>query len=267
MTLLFIVLACLTAGLLSLGLALLLVRPLAERLTLPLLAFATGVMLSSACLHMLPEALGLFDLPHLGQAHGHDTHNSHLHPLFMTLLLGLILFHALDRLVLRHTHSVHGSDRLASPPPVGSQSAAVLSLVGDSIHNFVDGVVIAAAFLVDPALGVSTTLAIIAHELPQEMGDFALFLCAGWPWRKAVLANVVASLSAVVGGLLGYGFLAHAQSALPFALTLAAASFIHIALSDLLPLLRQAPATRFVPQAIGVALGVAVMPAVGLLAG
>jgi len=115
------------------------------------------------------------------------------------------------------------------------QRSGLLIVGGDGFHNFVDGILIAAAFLTDVKLGVATTLAIVAHEIPQEIGDFMVLLHAGYKRRTALLLNLASSLTSVAGGVLGYFTFDNAQEAMPYALVIAAASFIYIAVSDLIP--------------------------------
>jgi zinc and cadmium transporter len=194
-----------------------------------LIAFAAGVMLSSACLDILPEALAAF-IRLQPDRNSADAATQ----MFATLLAGLLLFFTLEHLALwRHTHPEDGM----SAPLRSARSAATLILIGDGFHNFVDGILIAAAFLTNTALGISTTLAIIAHEIPQELGDFALLLNAGWQKRRALLANGASSLTSLLGGILGYFFLEEIQSIQPYVLAFAAASFLYIAIADLLPAL------------------------------
>lgn len=243
-TLTMITLATLAGGLLSMTVAAGLVFRLSRQATATLVAFAAGVMLSSALLDILPEAFA-------GQA----AHQA----LFATLLTGLLGFFALERLVLwRHSHADCLSDKGAQQAEV----AAPLILIGDAFHNFVDGLLIAAAFLADPMLGLSTTLAVVAHEIPQELGDFVLLLNAGWSRRKAFLANAASSLTSVLGGLLGYFAMDGADYVLPYVLTIAAASFIYIAVADLLPLLHR-QRSSFAMQSALIGLGVMVVPTVG----
>ncbi|HLD14492.1 MAG TPA: ZIP family metal transporter, partial [Burkholderiales bacterium] len=110
-----------------------------------------------------------------------------------------------------------------------------LILIGDSIHNMVDGVLIAAAFLTDVHLGIVTSIAVIAHEIPQEVGDFAILLNSGYSRGKALLYNVLVSLTTVVGGVVAYFSLSLAQQAIPYVLAIAASSFIYVAVADLIP--------------------------------
>jgi len=245
-TLTMIVLATLIGGLLSMVAAAGLVFRFSRRSTATLVAFAAGVMLSSALLDILPEAFAGVEAG-AGQA------------LFATLLAGLLGFFALERLALwRHAHA----DCVVGEGEQQAEVAAPLVLIGDAFHNFVDGLLIAAAFLADPMLGATTTLAVVAHEIPQELGDFVLLLNAGWSRRKAFLANAASSLTSVLGGLLGYFALEGAEQFLPYVLTIAAASFIYIAVADLLPLLHR-QRSSFALQSALIGLGVMVVPLVG----
>lgn len=182
-----------------------------------MVSFAVGAMLGAALLHLLPEALSQADS---------------IEALFATLLAGMLAFFLLEKAALwRHRHE---------PPGHAPQHrASVLIVIGDGLHNFVDGVLIAAAFLTDTGLGVATTAAIVAHEIPQEVGDFMVLLNGGYSRRKALLLNTASSLTAVVGGIAGYLALGDAKSAVPYVLTLAAASFIYIAAADLIPQLHR----------------------------
>ena len=254
-----IVLATLLGGLLSMVAAAGLAFRLSRQATATLVAFSAGVMLSSALLDILPEAFA--SLPQhveLAEHAGHD-HNTPAANLFAVLLAGLLGFFALERLALwRHSHA--GCEANEGKPH--GEVAASLILIGDAFHNFVDGLLIAAAFLADPMLGITTTLAVVAHEIPQELGDFVLLLNAGWSRRKAFLANAASSLTSVLGGLLGYFALDGAEHVLPYVLTIAAASFIYIAVADLLPLLHR-QRNSFAMQSALIGVGVMVVPLVG----
>lgn len=275
-TLSMILLACLAGGLISMAAAALVVFRLSRQSTAILVAFAAGVMLSSAFLHILPEAFN--SLPpvdiHAGHDHGPDDraaiaaeeeeHAGHNHggpfaTLFGLMLATLFAFFALERLALwRHSHGDcadhEGHHATVTAPP--------LILLGDAFHNFVDGVLIAAAFIADPLLGVTTTVAIIAHEVPQEMGDFVLLRNAGWSNAKAFVANAGSSLSSLIGGALGFFALSAADFVLPYVLVIAASSFIYVALADIFPLLHK-QGESFVRQSLLIGAGVAVVPVVG----
>jgi zinc and cadmium transporter len=133
-------------------------------------------------------------------------------------------------------------------------------LVGDGLHNFTDGILIAAAFLANPQLGLVTGLAIIAHEIPQEIGDFIVLLNAGFTRTRAYVYNLICSLMAVFGGLLGYFTLEKAESLIPYVLVFASSGFIYIAVSDLMPQMqRRATLRETIPQVLLIALGVGIV--------
>ncbi len=157
----------------------------------------------------------------------------------MAVLLGLLGFFVLEKLVLwRHCHAdhceVHAPDQQSR-----DHSTGAMILIGDSLHNFLDGILIAAAFLTDIHLGIVTSLAVAAHEIPQEVGDFAVLLHSGFSRSRAFLYNVLTSLTTVIGGVLSYFALQPMQAALPYILAIAASSFIYIAVADLIPTLHQ----------------------------
>lgn len=257
MTLMFIVLATLCGGVLSLLAALLLIAGFPQRWLPRLVGFATGVLLAVALLDVLPEAFESGVEPHA---------------LFMTLLIGLLAFYGLERVALwRHAHvDEQGHDHHCPTHShghsgtIGSQTVMSV-LVGDGFHNFVDGVLIAAAFLVSPTLGWGTAFAVVAHEIPQEAGDFAILRAAGMSNARALGFNALSSLTAILGGVLGYLALTEMQGVLPYILTISAASFLYIAISDLLPMLRHEPHRHTsVWQTVAMLVGVGVI-AVGAL--
>jgi zinc and cadmium transporter len=173
-----------------------------------------------------------------------------------TILAGILGFFVLEKLLIwRHCHAesceAHGDDGHDAGHNHGDahlighhhhgmeKSAGMLIILGDSIHNFVDGVLIAAAFLTDVKLGIVTSLAVAAHEIPQEVGDFAILLHSGYSKAKALIYNVMASFTTVIGGVLAYFWLADLRASLPYFLALAASSFIYIAVADLIPSLHK----------------------------
>ncbi|THK41038.1 ZIP family metal transporter [Methylophaga sp. SB9B] len=196
-----------------------------------LVSFAIGALLGASLLGLLPHAI-------------EHEYVVDPHIIGLTLLIGLLSFFLLEKMVLwRHCHSHHGHEHI---PELGEdhhnhhheqpkKSAGALILIGDGIHNFVDGVLIAAAFLTDVHLGIVTALAIAAHEIPQELGDFVILLHSGYSRRKALYFNMLSSLATVVGAVLGYFLLADMQHILPYILVVAASSFIYIAVADLIP--------------------------------
>jgi len=189
-------------------------------------SFATGALLSVSFVGLIPHAL-------------EDVGHENFHTLSITILAGLMFFFALEKMVLwRHCHH-DDCETHVDVHAHSHKSAGSLILIGDSVHNFVDGVLIAAAFLTDIHLGVVTALAVTAHEIPQEIGDFAILLQSGFSRKKAILYNVMSSLATLVGGLLAYFWLAEFEHILPYVLAFAAASFIYIAVADLIPSLHK----------------------------
>jgi zinc and cadmium transporter len=232
-----IVLACLLGGLLSIAAAALVMFGLPRRWLGFTVSFSTGLLLATATLHLLPEALESGLTPH---------------QVFPLLLAGILGFFALEKFALwRHAHGGNGEndahcgdaacdDHTHSHHHLqGGHAETISILVGDGFHNFTDGLLIAAAFLADPALGWATTLAIIAHEVPQEAGDFAILLAAGWQRGRALFWNAVSSLTALAGGIIGFFALESALGWVPVILTIAAASFLYIAVADLMPRLKR----------------------------
>ena len=166
----------------------------------------------------------------------------------------------------RHCHSdhceAHGPDQHHDhgEDSNNNKAAGVMVLVGDAMHNFVDGILIAAAFLTDIHLGVVTALAIAAHEIPQEVGDFVVLLHSGFTRAKALFYNVLSSLSTIIGALLAYWWLAGMEEILPYVLAVAASSFIYIAVADLIPgLHKRTEVIATVQQIVLIAAGVIVI--------
>ena len=258
MTLLWIVLATSIGGLLSAALAssfVLLPERRRAHILPHLISFATGAMLAAALLALLPEALRAAGAQHTGG-------------IGAALLGGIGLFFVLEKLVLwRHCHTddceEHGHGAAQGPGPSQSQrdrAAGWLVLIGDGVHNAFDGVLIAAAFLTDLRLGLVTTVAITAHEVPQELGDMAVLLHAGMKARRALLFNLLSGFASVLGALAGYFALRAALQILPYATAVAAASLIYVAVADLIPgLHRRVDPRGSVMQVLLIGLGVVVI--------
>jgi len=228
MTLFYIVLATLLGGVASVVLAAALSAPLLGLIVRHLVSLSTGVLLGTALLHVLPEA---FDSP-----------NATPSSLFLTLLCGLMFFFLLEKAELyRHGHHHEHDDHHHHPGYDADQAGrgGWSVLVGDSIHNFCDGVLIAASFLADPQIGLVTSLAIIAHEIPQEVGDYIVLINAGFSRMRALVYNAISGLSAVVGGVLGYLLITPWQAYLPYMMVIAASSFVYVAVADLIPQLQK----------------------------
>ena len=241
----YIVLANLLSTLLSISLAAWLGFRVLGRMIDKLVPVSAGLLLATAITHLLPEAFQSNQDPHgLGWA----------------ILLGIVGFFLLEKLALIHHthhhegdvhHHEHGHDRHEAG------RGGVPILIGDAFHNFADGVVIAGAFLTDVQLGIVATLAVMAHEIPHEVGDFMILLNAGFTRRRAFGFNLLSGMSAVLGGVVGYFILEASHALLPYALAVAAASFIYIALSDLLPeMMRRSSLAKSLPEVGLVLLGV-----------
>ena len=243
-----ILLATTIAGVASITAAAVFSFALLSKMVERMVSLSVGIMLSTSLLHALPEAFE-------SQA---DTHT-----LFATLLGGLLTFFMLEKLaILRHSHHhegdghhhAHGHDKREAG------KSGWMILIGDGMHNFTDGILIAAAFLANPELGLVTGLAIIAHEIPQEIGDFIVLLNAGFSRLRAYLFNLLCSLMAVAGGLLGYFTLDKASGLIPYVLVFASSGFIYIAVSDLMPQMqRRATVKESVPQVLLIGLGVIIV--------
>jgi zinc and cadmium transporter len=200
-------------GLVTASTFLLLGDSLRVRLLPWLISYAVGTLLAVALLALLPEALGT--LPPTDS--------------LATLLAGVLTFFLLEKLVLwRHCHTGHECE-------VHTSSAASLVIIGGAFHTFVDGALIAAAVLTSIPLGATTALAVAAHEIPQEVGDFAILLRAGYSRTRAVTLNVLSALGGVLGALAMLFASESLPGALPYVLSFAAGSFLYVAMSDLIP--------------------------------
>lgn len=227
MTLTYILAATFLGGVVSVVLAAAVSQPLLTLIVRHLVSLSTGVLLGTALLHVLPEA---FSSGHSPQA------------LFLTLLGGLLFFFLLEKAELyrhghHHEHDDHDHHHGFDAEQAGRGGWSVL--VGDSIHNFCDGVLIAAAFLADPHLGMVTAFAIIAHEIPQEVGDYIVLINAGFSKGRALFYNALSGMAAVVGGVLGYFLIEPWHDYLPYMMVVAASSFVYVAVADLIPQLQK----------------------------
>ena len=206
--------------------ALLTARHIARSLE-PMVSVSAGVLLGASLLHLLPEALDK----------GMDHHN-----LFALLLAGLLFFFVLEKFsIFRHSHHHEhdGHDHHHGFDKREARRGGLLIVVGDSIHNFADGLLVASAFLVDFELGLVTTLSVVLHEIPQQTGDYLVLVNAGIARKKSLQLMSVAGLAAVLGAGLGYTLFTELQALLPYALVFAAASFIYVAVADLIPQMQQ----------------------------
>jgi zinc and cadmium transporter len=245
MTLLYIVAATLIGGVLSVVIAASMTFAVLGKLVKHLVSLSTGVLLATALLHVLPEAF--------------EGQKASPHALFATLLAGLLFFFLLEKAELyRHAHH-HEGDGHEHHHHFDAEQAGrggFSVLVGDSIHNFCDGIIIAAAFLVSPELGATTSLAVILHEIPQEVGDTIVLINAGFSRRKALLYNAASGLTAVIGGVLGYFVVGAWQPIFPYLLVIASSSFIYVAVADLIPQMqRHLPWREIVSQVAWIGAG------------
>jgi len=218
-----------------------------------MVSYAIGAMLGAVFLDILPEAIRL---------------TTNVAMLSGTVLFGILLFFILEKLVLwRHCHHEHceGHELILHEHGHDHGRSGLMITVGDTFHNFVDGVIIAAAFITDWHLGVVTSLAIIAHEIPQEVGDFAILLHSGYSRIKAFQLNIISSFASVAGGVLGYYTLQTMQTWTPSLLALAAASLIYVSVADLIPGLHKRAQMRDTLEQVGlIVLGVATVGLMGM---
>jgi len=181
-----------------------------------LVSLAAGVLLATAFLDIIPEAL----------------ENSEAFPILLLTMIGMIISFLMERFLLWYHHHHEESHNL--------HPTALLVLFGDSVHNFIDGLAIAASFMVNPALGVTTTIAVAAHEIPQELANYGVLINSGMTRGKALLYNFISALTAVAGGVIGYYTFQESTALVPMALALTGGIFIYVATADLIPELHTA---------------------------
>ena len=250
MTLGWILAASFAGGTLSAGLAAFSLYLRASWLPM-LVSFAIGTLLGAAFLEVIPHAF----------------ETGAPHAVAMSILGGIFAFFVLEKLLLwRHCHTenceVH--DQHAQSHDHGR--SGLLIVVGDTMHNFVDGLLIAAAFLQSTELGIIAAIAIIAHEIPQEVGDFLILLHSGYTRTRALTLNLLSSAATVAGGVLGYFGLQAASGLEPILLGFVAASMIYVAVADLIPGLHRRPELRdTASQTVLIGLGIGVIALVGAL--
>ena len=221
-----------------------------------LVSFAVGALLGAVFLELVPHALEAGDA----------------HTVMWVMLIGLIGFFVLEKLVLwrhSHGHAAHDDARDESEHEHATHDqgrSGHMILIGNSVHNFCDGIVIAASFLAGPALGLAATLAIVAHALPQQVGDFAVLLHSGYARARAFAYNLATGFATLVGALAAYFALADMQQALPIVLALAAASLLYVAVADLIPSLHRRPEPiETAKQSLLIAAGIGVIAGVHAL--
>ncbi len=254
MTLVWILAATIAGGVLSVAAAAAIALNARASWVPVLISYAVGALLGAVFLEILPHAFGMTE---------------NLENMAATILVGILLFFVLEKLVLwRHCHIEQCE---AHDPPVALHHdhgrSGMMIMIGDTFHNFVDGVLIAAAFLASHELGMVTAIAIIAHEVPQEVGDFVILLHSGYSKGKALLFNMLSSTAMVASGVLAYFALQTMQQWVPNLLGLAAASMLYVSVADLIPgLHRRTELQATLQQVVLIALGVTTIWLVGDLA-
>jgi len=209
-----------------------------KNITMILVSFSAGTMLGGAFLHLLPEAV---------EANGSSM------TIWASLLAGIIVFFILEKIIYwRHCH-IPTSD--SHPHPFGK-----MNLIGDGLHNFIDGVIIASAFLIDIKLGAATSLAVIAHEIPQEIGDFGVLLHAGYRRGRALFLNFITALMAVLGAILALAIGVKIENFSSYIIPFTAGGFLYIATADLIPELKKDVRARdSLKQLAGIVIGILLM--------
>ena len=222
--------------------SLLLNEKLLERIKFIFVAFAAGSLLGAAFFDLIPEAVSIIP-----------------ENVFLYVLLGIVAFYMLERVIFwRHCHE----------EKCDAHTFTHLNLIGDGVHNFIDGAIIAASFLVSIPLGVVTSIAVIFHEIPQEIGDFGVLLYGGFSKTKALFFNFIFSLTAFAGAIFAYFFASKITILIPFLLSFAAGGFIYIAASDLIPELhKERDFKRSFLQLIAFLVGIFMIYGVGLVFG
>ncbi len=218
-----------------------------------LISYAVGALLGAVFLDILPHAFSIADS---------------IENLAGTILAGIMIFFILEKLVLwRHCHEEQCEVHETPPQQHDHGRSGLTIMIGDTFHNFVDGILIAAAFLADVRVGVVTAIAMIAHEVPQEVGDFLVLLHSGYSKRYALALNLLSSLAMMIGGVLAYFALQTMQQWIPTLLALAAASMLYVAVADLIPgLHRRREIMAGVQQVALIGAGIATIWGAGLFA-
>lgn len=194
------------------GLFVLLKKNDIEKISLYLIYFAGGTLLGASLLVMIPKTLELLSVDLT----------------FNLILIGVLFFFLMEKFILWRTCYNKGCERQIN-------AMAPMILIGDAFHNAIDGIVIAASFLISPKIGFFVTFSVILHEIPQELGDFGILIKSGLSKKKAILYNLISGSTAIFMGILAFFFLDKLQILIPYALAFSASSFLYIALADLIP--------------------------------
>lgn len=189
-------------------------RTILNKITLFLLSLSAGSLMGGAFFHLLPEA----------------SEKLEINQVYLIVLIAFIFFFFMEKLLFwRHCHKEN----------CRIHTFGYMNLFGDALHNFIDGLVIAGAFVIDKHIGIATTLAIALHEIPQEIGDFGVLIHAGFNKTKAIIVNYLIALTVLLGGIVGYHLSSSLENFVPYLLPFAAGGFIYIASSDLMPEIRK----------------------------
>ena len=206
-----------------------------EKILLLLVSFSIGGLLGGALFHLIPEALETVSIP----------------TTFLIGFLGILTFYIIEKFL--HWHHCHKNEKCDEHPYTR------LILYGDGLHNFIDGLIIASAFIISIPFGILTSLLIISHELPQEIGDFGILVYGGLSKTKALFYNFIAQLTAIIGGLVGYFYL-NANQYAPYLLPFAAGGFLYIAIGDLIPeVFKERSVKKIIKNIIAIILGLALL--------
>jgi zinc and cadmium transporter len=223
MNLLIIIAVCFFGSLLSLMLAYLFSKLKMVNYADYFVSFAVGTLLGAAFLEIIPHAYEL---------------SRDLHQISLIVLIGILVFFILEKLLVwRHCHGSHCENH--SPVVNHDVKKGSILIIGDCFHNFIDGILIASAFLVDTNLGLITALAIIVHEIPQEISNFSILINSGYSLSRTLLMNIITGCAMIIGAILAYFVLSGLEFLIPIILSFAASSMIYVAISDLIPSLHK----------------------------
>ncbi len=209
-----------------------------ENITLFFVSFSAGTLLGDAFIHLLPEAIDELGTGLI---------------VWLWLLFGILIFFVLEKIICwRHCH-IQTSE--IHPHPLG-----MMNLIGDCLHNFIDGIIIAGSFLIDIRLGIATTIAVIAHEIPQEIGDFGVLIHAGYSRVKAITLNFITALTALAGAIITLVIGGQSENLIFYILPISAGGFIYIATADLIPELKKDTAAhKSIIQLLFIIIGIGLM--------
>ncbi len=211
-----------------------------------LISLSAGTLLGDSFLHLMPEAIEENNDPKI----------------WFWLLAGILIFFILEKII--HWRHCHAQTSESHPHPVG-----IMNLVGDSLHNFIDGIIIAGSFLINAKLGLATTIAVISHEIPQEIGDYAILIYAGYSKAKALIYNFIAATFAILGAIMALIISGRIENFTDFIIPFTAGGFVYIAMTDLFPELKKdnAKLSQSFLQLSGIIIGIGIMMILKKIAG